>query len=104
MITDHEVSVLGRGYRIEYVEFEEGNYGECHGEKGIIKIKAGLSDEERRATIVHELLHAILFESGLTHILEHKETDLEEAIVRAIEHGLLRSDVIRDFNEKANHE
>ena len=93
----HELTVLGRVYRIEYVAFEEGNYGEMHGEKGLIKIKDGLSPDEWKATIIHELIHAILYESGLTHILEHKEVDLEEAIVRAVEHGLIRSGVIRNF-------
>jgi Zn-dependent peptidase ImmA (M78 family) len=103
MIEEHQVSVLGRLYRIEYVAFEEGNYGECQGEKGLIRIREGLPEEERRATIVHELLHAILYESGITHILEKDNEHLEEAIVRAIEHGLIRSDVIRDFQERGEH-
>jgi Zn-dependent peptidase ImmA (M78 family) len=101
MKTPHAINVMGRPYRIEYVAFDEGHYGEMQGEKGTIRIKANLPPEEWQATLVHELIHAILYESGLTHILE-KENDLEEAIVRAVEHGLVRSGVIRDLGENDN--
>ena len=45
-----------------------------------------VDDDHWREHLLHEVLHAILFLSGHSEQLDQK---LEEAIVRAIEHGLL---------------
>jgi hypothetical protein len=42
-------------------------------------------DHNKYSTFLHEILHAILFISGHNETLEHEQ---EEAIIRAIEHGL----------------
>lgn len=42
-------------------------------------------DHNIHSTFLHEILHAILFISGHNETLEHEQ---EEAIIRAIEHGL----------------
>lgn len=36
-----------------------GEYGHCNKEKRLIRIKAGLSDEEAVSTLLHEMAHAV---------------------------------------------
>lgn len=92
------INVMGKGYKVVYANLDPDTYGECHGPKSEIRINRDASPEQKRATLVHELIHAILYETGLNHVLE--DHNLEEALVRATEHGLLRSGLIRDFDVK----
>lgn len=83
------VPILGQLYTVEYVDL--GRYqGESDGDEHSIKVHEDLDGTERRDATVHEILHSILHESGLTHLLTD---ELEEALVRALEHGLCRSGV-----------
>lgn len=86
------ITVLGRTYAIQYVDLDD-TYGEHDQVDKVIRIHHSLSEEDRRATVVHEVIHAILFESGLGQLLDG---DLEEALCRAIEHGLMGSGLIKE--------
>ena len=59
------------------------NHGECDVEKREIVIDAECANPG--SVELHEIIHAILFESGHSARLEH---DDEEAMVVALEHGL----------------
>jgi hypothetical protein len=92
----HTINVMGREYRIEYVPATEldGCHGDMDGDRGVIRVDQASS--EQREIILHETIHAILSECGLKYILKRK---LEEALVRAIESGLIRAGLIRDLAE-----
>jgi len=85
------ITILGCTYRIEYVELKEDLYGDCN--TGVIRVNRTKDREEQWSTVVHEVLHGILHESGLTYALG--DDNMEEGIVRALEHGLMRSGLIR---------
>ena len=88
------VNILGRVYTIKICKLAKDTYGECDTDKAVIRLNR--RHEDMMDTLVHEVVHAILFESGIKHILESHD-GLEEAIVRAIEHGLSTAELIRDF-------
>lgn len=89
MIT--KITILGREYQVKPVPMSDSDFGECNGYEGVIRINETLDPETFRSTLVHEVCHAILHESGFTHLLRGKQ---EEGIVRALEHGLIRSGLI----------
>lgn len=86
------VPVMGQKYSIEYydnikTDDKEDVYGDT--DKGKKRIRIDLSNNKSqslvRSTLLHEVLHAILSQSGLDNLLTD---EVEEAIVVAIEHGL----------------
>lgn len=79
------VGVLGRDYEVKLCKLPKTLHGDTDTDKGIIRLN--YRKDSLVETFVHEVIHAALHESGLTHILGQTE-GLEEAIVRAIEHGL----------------
>lgn len=89
-----KINVLGRDYRIAYEDLSaEQLWGEHDQDAVLIRVDKNLTDEQTRSTIVHEVVHAILFEAGLNKMLTRK---LEESICRAVEHGLFRSGLIKE--------
>jgi hypothetical protein len=94
------VNVLGTEYELILKTLPRGVYGYCNPDKKTIKIDPNKG--EFGETLVHEVLHAALWESGIIHVLQ---TDgLEEAIVRALEHGLKTANLmpevtIYDYDE-----
>lgn len=91
-----QATVLGRPYRIVYCNLESEDFGQCDSDKGLIRVSQDSSIEQQKNTILHELLHAILHESGHHFLLEgHSDGHLEESLVRALEHGLSRSGIIK---------
>jgi len=94
----HVIPILGRNYTVVYKKMDKDSYGEIHKDEGEIWVRKGSTPEEIRETVVHETLHGIIFESGLNEILDGvSPLHLEEAIVRALDHGLNRSGLIRDI-------
>lgn len=81
------INVLGTLYQVR-VKKLKGDHGQCNLDKKVILIDA--SKGAFNETLTHEVVHGILFESGISHILAHTD-GLEEAIVRAVEHGLKTS-------------
>ena len=97
----YAINILGRPYQIRYVDLKE-EFGVCHYDEGHIDISKALSSEDRKMTIVHEVIHAIIHESGHHHLLVDISENFEEALVRALDHGLNRSGLIRDILEDDN--
>lgn len=50
-----------KGLQSKYHLFGQIRYGDC-----TIEIDADLSDDRKQQTIIHELLHGMLFEAGYT--------------------------------------
>jgi hypothetical protein len=82
-------TVLGKRIKLEYIDdvqaAEDGISGDFRSDPLKIRIKSGLSEKEQKATLLHEIVHAIFFITG--HSFELQD-NTEEALVRAIEHGL----------------
>lgn len=80
------VRIMGRDYKVRRKRMK--CFGLCDFDAGIIWIKGGLADEPSSQTLLHEIVHAILHESGHHH---SQTTGENEALVRALEHGLWRA-------------
>jgi len=99
------VNILGADYTVKVGKLKKGLFGDCDTDKKLIRV----NDEkgEPAETLIHEVIHAALHESGVVHIINHTE-GLEEAIVRAVEHGLRTAEMIPDFpieeKEEETHE
>lgn len=87
------VNILGTEYTVKICKMGKRDYGDCDCEKKIIRLNR--DKDEKAESLVHEVIHAALYESGLVHLL-HPE-GLEEAIVRAVEHGLRTAELIPVF-------
>ena len=90
-LPDH-VNIMGRAYRVVFEKLDDGTYAECSGMDGVIKINEN-EESGRRGTLVHEVLHAIFFETGLNKMIRPK---VEEAIVSGLEVGLIRAGIIKE--------
>jgi hypothetical protein len=97
MRADRKVTIkIGcRDYTVSFHDMLKGSQGEvCKAfshdyEKGWIRIKKGMSPQEKGNTILHEVLHAIFTERGLMY-----STKEEEKIVMTMTNGFI--DFIRD--------
>lgn len=91
-----EIKIGGMEYQVKEVKFGESNgdvtLGECHFETADILINENLSDSRKRQTLIHEMVHAMLFESG------SNEYDNEELVNQL---GLIMYQVLKDndFNQ-----
>lgn len=83
------IEILGRRWSIKRTKRLVYGGTVCDGvtipDTFTIKIRSGLKDDAFAATLFHELCHAALFMTGQSQMLSDEQ---EEAIVRAIEHGL----------------
>jgi hypothetical protein len=81
------VSILGKEFKIQYPKkIDDGHtHGVTMGDSRLIKIASSSDDELFEDTLLHETIHAILYTSGVSEMLDER---LEEAIVIAIENGL----------------
>lgn len=79
------VSILGRTYLVRRKRMKEA--GLCDFSTGIIYLKSGLSNDVAEATLLHEIIHGVLHESGI-HF--NWSDEFTESVVRALEHGLGR--------------
>jgi len=80
------IQILGREYKIRRRRMKD--YAGVDPDARIIWIRSGVNDETARECLLHEVLHAILHQSGNNYQLDAKQ---EEAIVRSIEHGLTQA-------------
>jgi hypothetical protein len=88
------IDVLGRRYKVKVAKFTKDLHGDCDNDKAVIRLNRRYPDTLSEA-LVHETLHAILHQSGVRFLLDSTD-GLEEAIVRAIEHGLFTANLIRE--------
>lgn len=84
------ITVMGRRVRVLYkkppTEDADQLLGYFDSRKMTIWISPDQTKDEQYASLIHELLHCILFMSGTNQLLDEKG---EEAVVRALEHGLV---------------
>jgi Zn-dependent peptidase ImmA (M78 family) len=79
------ILVGGMEFKIVFKDTED--YGAMHFDEKIIYIRKGLTEEEQLDTLIHEVHHAALSISGVSHILDDDNT--EEALVRLVEHMVM---------------
>ena len=80
------IPILGTEFKVDYTtKLAKDEYGHTIGNDRSIKIKSALKGEILKATLIHEVCHAILHCSGQSENLTEEQ---EEAIVVALEHGL----------------
>ena len=72
------VPIFGTDYKIFFVDPVDDKDGDCCFEKKIIRVHPELDQENREKTLLHELGHAIIFETGLYQVLH---PDIIEIIV-----------------------
>lgn len=62
------VFVLGKPYRVDYVEAEDigGDVGQCRPAHQWIKLDRALPSEQRAETLLHEVIEGINWELGLS--------------------------------------
>lgn len=90
------VKVGGKIIRIEHDPKDSETWGQYHHDSAKITLSDAVKDvHDFRMTVKHELIHAALGISGLTHLLSD---EVEEGIVRALENLLLPA--LDDFERK----
>lgn len=68
---------------IEFIPDKEGSIGLCDNETDSITISENLSAVRRHRVLAHEIMHALLTESGASAFLDDEE--LEEKLVTILE-------------------
>ena len=53
------VEILGKTYRVEQVEGEQRDYGECYVDECRIEVWSKPCHDQKADTLLHEVLHAI---------------------------------------------
>lgn len=85
------VVALGVPFKVVYTKMLKKDYGKTDCNDRLISIRAGLTGDTLRSTIIHEWLHAVLHVSGQS---EHLSDEQEEALVVTMEHAISYSDWI----------
>ncbi|EGO5453284.1 TPA: hypothetical protein ACHV3V_003115 [Listeria monocytogenes] len=91
MTIPEQVKIGAINYKVqekEVVDNDLNNWGACVFHDNHIEVLAGLSDERKEQTLIHEILHAIFYEAGF----EEQDEDL---INRA---GIVLYQVLKDNN------
>lgn len=78
------VRILGRPWRIKRTRGLK-NDGQTTYNRALIETKPGLDAFERREVLLHELMHAILYQQGR----EESGSEVEESYVRPLALGLI---------------
>lgn len=102
----YSVKIFGQKYRIDYAHKEEDSYGITDPATNRISIRHRLPEDKLVRVLMHEVTHAVIFESLLAH---RKRFDVEEVCDLVGYHIV---DVLKDnptlvewlFNTKINDE
>ena len=99
MILPKKIKVLSRDYVVQEMsdkKIGEGIYsGTCNSDTAIITISAEYPSQKQACTLIHELLHAVVNEMGMTNVPNLEKFEIsEETIVNTLANGLAA--VIRD--------
>lgn len=84
-----KLNICGRKYDVRRGDIP-GNFGLCDSNKATITIAEDLelhTDIPPETIILHEVIHAVLYETGLTNTVKDR---IEEAIVHGLALGLSR--------------
>lgn len=79
-----KINVLGHEYLIEHRDLGD-DLGQCDGDRGVIRLHNAMSWHKTRETLLHEVLHAIVYEQGLN------GGKHEEKYVHALAKGLVNT-------------
>jgi len=79
------VNILGREYLVRRKRMKEA--GLCDFATGTIYLRSGMNARDAEGTLLHEIIHGVLHESGI-HF--NWSDEFTESVVRALEHGLGR--------------
>lgn len=74
------VDVLGKPYRVELIQRDSGDYGECFSDQCRIEVATYQCDTQKKDTLLHEVMHAIDHEMNCR---------MSEPQIRRIATGLL---------------
>ena len=74
------LDVLGKRYRLEWIDRTEGDYGECYVDQCKIEVALYQCLDQRRDTLLHEAMHAVDHEMN---------TGLRETQIRRLATGML---------------
>lgn len=66
----------------------EGDFGEWDAETRVVKVRPGLNAQTHKHTMMHEWVHLILWDAGLT---SHFPPNLEELVCDALATALVAS-------------
>lgn len=91
------VKIIGKSYRIqasETLELDAGALGITHPDKCLISYIKTQDPQALRDTILHEVMHGIFSEAGISSELSEIDKELEEKVVRRSATVLL--DVLRN--------
>lgn len=91
------VDILGKTFEVKYMKLE-GLAGECIGSDFLIKINKKLSVEQTKSALLHEMIHAAMYVSGQSSVLEfltkvNKDDEvslIEEALVLMFENTFIK--------------
>ncbi len=81
------VNILGQTYTVSISKLPDGLHGQCDTEKYAITISENQDEVNIKKTLLHEVVHAILHQTGWEYAIDDSKIS-EEGIVRALEHGL----------------
>ncbi|ACY10745.1 TPA: hypothetical protein QHD64_002859 [Staphylococcus aureus] len=93
-----EINVCGVKYKIVQLEDVDNNpscLGLCIYKDSLIQLKRGLSFERKKQILIHELLHAMMYESGYE---EHDE-ELVNNLSIVINQVISQNDIKATLNE-----
>ena len=79
------VKVIGKVYRLEVsdtLDADAGALGITHADKCLINYAKSENPQALRDTILHEVLHAVFAEAGISAELAEIDKELEEKVVR----------------------
>ncbi len=84
-----KLNICGRKYDVRRGDIP-GNLGLCESDKAVITIASDLevhSNIPPETILLHEVIHAVLYETGLGHVMKGT---VEEAVVHGLALGLSR--------------
>lgn len=92
------IRVVGIDYQIVFDPIRTAALhicGETNNRLNVITIDPTMPTQMQRATLLHEVCHAIMYQFGLSNVFDEKT---EEQIVNAVSNGLF--DIVRDGKVK----
>lgn len=81
----NKINVLGKDFTVTRKKMVKDHHGECDGSRYQITLSNAETLEASRQTLFHEAIHAALYVSGLSNVIN--DDNLEEAIVISLENA-----------------
>lgn len=99
MILPPSIKVLGFDWEVMYsrdVTYEANAYGTTHHSSQKLFIDPTTSEQKKAQTLLHELMHAIWWQTGLGKRYDKDHPKIEEEVVHTLSMGLYQ--VLKDNN------